>query len=114
MTRKEVMHNLVKEEAKNLKKNATQEELNYLDFNSLNPQSPSQCIYGKMVGDCFYDRATDLIKKCCARVYQPDIKNPMDVLSTAKVNGNPQELTREEFFSPIEVFIVQKKNKENG
>ena|SRR6187402_3229214 len=108
-TRKEVMHNLVKEEAKNLKKNATEKELKYLNFETLNPNNLFNCIYGQIGGNCDSIRSIELQKKCCSRVY----KRGGD-LSDSKVNGSPKRLSRYSYWSPIEVFITQESNKENG
>jgi len=103
-SRKEIMHQLVKEEARNLRKNATQEELDKLDFSYLDPQHTQQCIYGQIAGGCFSDRSVELIKKCASRVYKTqddgDIRH-------SKLNGSPINKKREKFWSPIEVFIDQ-------
>ena len=108
-TRKEVMHNLVKEEAKNLKKYANKYELELISFDKLIVDSPTRCIYGQATGECFSKRATELIKKCCTRVYENSF-----YMFDAKVNGSPEKLSRSNFWSPIEVFIANEVNQTNG
>lgn len=61
--------NLVKEEAKKLKELGKDFELERLSFDNLNPSSKSSCIYGQITGSCFSDRAEELIKSSCKRVY---------------------------------------------
>ncbi len=110
-TRKEVMQDLVKEEAKNLKKNANKEELQRLNFKNLISNDYKYCIYGQITGDCYSDRAEALIRSGCTRVY--DAKDTLN-LGDSKVNGNHKSLDRDVFFSPIEVFIDQGINQTNG
>lgn len=58
----------VAREANLLKKHATKEELDRIDFFTLNPFSKLNCIYGQMTGDCYGKRATSLIKNCAVPV----------------------------------------------
>ena len=60
MTRQELIE-AVKVEAANLKKYATKEELDNLDFNTFNPSSSNLCIYGQMTGRCWSRRSHELI-----------------------------------------------------
>ena len=111
-TRKSVMHQLVKDEAKKLKELASKTEIQNLNFEELRPNSAGSCVYGQMTGNCYTTRAEDLIKQCCTRVYEreswcQDIKD-------SKVNGSPKKLERGSFWSPIEVFIDTKINQTNG
>lgn len=115
-TRKEVMQKLVKEEARNLKKFATKEEINKLGVRALDPESKYSCVYGLMTGNCFSERAVELIEKSCKRVYN---KGRLNGVEDAKVNGSPKNKDRNEYgpckyYSPIEVFIYQYENRENG
>lgn len=48
-----------------LKQNATKEELSQLNFETLNPDNGRLCIYGQITGDCFSNRAFELIQTCC-------------------------------------------------
>lgn len=57
--------NNVLKEIINLKKYATQEELDNLNINKLIPDLNDNCIYGQLTGNCFSERATRLIIKCC-------------------------------------------------
>ena len=109
--RKKLMIELVKDEAKKLKKIATKEELSKLDFNNLFPTSPSRCIYGQITGDCFSERAGELIIECAKRVY--NYIDHYSILRDLPVNGKPKELEKSYnrgnfYFSPIEVFIDQR------
>lgn len=116
MTRKQVMEQLVKKEAKNLKKNATLEEIKKLNFAQLFPQSVSYCVYGQLTGDCNSQRASELINKCCDRVYEA---LPYTPPKNTKLNGKPSGENRSEvnmikYWSPIEVYIQQTGNQGNG
>lgn len=109
--RKKTMIALVKKEAKNLRKFAEKSELRKLNFKVLYPKSQNSCVYGQMTNNCFSDRATELIKKCCERVY--DSPNASTDMSKAKLNGNPKRRIRDRFYSPIEIYITQPDNVEN-
>jgi len=112
--RKLLMQKLVKEEATNLLKYAKKKELNNLNFERLNPESIFSCIYGQMTGDCFTDRSTKLITKCASRVYKYDSNFGNNTLKNNKINGSPKEEDRDDYWSPIEVFIATKVNQNNG
>lgn len=102
---------LVKKEAKKLKENATEKELSNLDFSNLRPSSSSSCIYGQLSGDCFNTRTSDLIHSCAERIYS----STGDGLYKVKLNGKPEKKrTAYKHYSPIEVFIFQSRNRENG
>ncbi len=114
MTRKEVMQNLVKEEAKNLKTKATKKELKNLNFKHLDPNSMYACVYGQVTGNCHGLRAIELINTCCSRVYNYTANKQA---KDCKVNGKPDGKRSKEnihYWSPIEVFIQQEKNEDNG
>jgi hypothetical protein len=107
---------LVIKEAKNLKKLATPEELNQLNFDRLHPQSEYRCVYGLMTGHCFSDRANLLISECAPRVYihTPEAEENDKILAKT-LNGKLKEPRKEMIhWSPIEVFIFKKKNQESG
>jgi hypothetical protein len=108
-TRKEIMQNLVKEEAKNLKKHATKEELDNLNIEYLDSEDYEKCVYGQLTGDCFSERAEYLILNSCERVYESDY-----TISKSKINGKPLKDRRTKYWSPIEVFIAQNINNTNG
>ena len=102
---------LVIAEAKKLKKNATKEELDKLEFNRLNTRNVNKCIYGQMTGYCFNDRAISLIEQSCTKVLTCD--NSVDEIR-GFLNGSPKKTSREKYWSPIEVFIDRPRNKTNG
>lgn len=84
-------------EANNLKKHATKEELNKLDFNDLSPIHTQHCIYGQMTGYCHNDRARQLILSCTDRYYTDTLGRVAvsDLLGRHNIRN----------FSPIEVYI---------
>lgn len=102
---------LVAQEAKALRKNDTKQELDRLDFRTLEPSNITLCIYGQITGNCFSDRANDLIFNCAKRVYNVG-KGYFNILDSAKLNGKPVKIKNESrqsrYFSPIEYFIAQK------
>lgn len=55
----------VEHEVKTLKKLATKEELENLNFEYLHPEFPQSCIYGQMTGECYSKRAKELMDKAC-------------------------------------------------
>lgn len=111
------MQALVKKEAANLKKNASKEEIGKLRFDLLVPANTNKCIYGQMTGFCYSIRANDLIKNCAERVYK---NNGRDYVRELPLNGKPTFLRSDsiwraaQYYSPIEVFILQPGNQENG
>lgn len=96
---------LVIEEAKNLKKHATKEEIERLDFENLRVFDSNQCIYGQTTGNCYSDRAVELIQKCARRVYKAN--SSPDVVKRKDLNGSPVKACRDYYWSPIEVFIAK-------
>ena len=104
--------NLVKTEAENLKKFATQKQLARLDFSKLNPDRVDLCIYGQMTGNCFNDTAEELIRLSCKQ----GIKDRGDLFIVQKsVTLRITPSTERNFFwSPIEMFIAQETHINNG
>ena len=100
---------LVIDEAKNLRKHTTVEEKEKLDFGNLDASLSDNCIYGQLTGNCFSDRASELIMKCAKRVY---INKESEGLADQNIlNGKPKK-PRNLFFginywSPIEIFIAK-------
>lgn len=112
MNRHTLMKQLVVEEATKLRKHATKKELQNLDFKNLDSDSTQRCIYGQMTGNCFSERTRDLMNKSCKRVYKT---SDWASIRESKINGELNEnIIRNDFWSPIEVFIDQPRNKENG
>ena len=110
----QIMIDLVKEEAANLKKLATAEELQKLDIHILNHDNIYNCIYGQMTGHCHSRRAADLIINCCPRVYDATNDGNLNI-ERAVLNGKPSKdiiwsreedrWSRREHYSPIETFL---------
>lgn len=113
----------VKKEAVALKENATAEELERLDFNTLDPEDYTECIYGQMTGSCLEERACELIFNCCARYVttgrNEDLGSDSFMQLCRQINGskirgvdNPVQLleTREdsiiEHYSALEAYIM--------
>ncbi len=109
---------LVMTEAKRLKKNATEAEINKLSFEDLDSSKSHNCIYGQMAGYCFNDRATELIEASCTKVLErvilPKHKDMMAPPILGKLNGSPKKTHRDNYWSPIEMFIDLERNKKNG
>lgn len=57
--------NNVLKELINIKKYATKEELDNLNFNTLNTNNEHHCIYGQMAESCHSYRGKALIRLCC-------------------------------------------------
>ena len=108
----EQLNDLVKDEARKLKKNAKKGELRKLSFRKLAPTSAVGCIYGQATGSCFSRRATELIEAGCKRVYHR-AEGGYGV-NAAELNGSPKQANRCFYWSPIEVFIAKEENKLNG
>jgi hypothetical protein len=108
-----MLNKLVIKEAKNLLKFAKKAELEKLELSKLNPKDHLGCIYGQIANGCFSDRATTLIKQSCERVFNVDTQKN-NSLVRPKLNGSPLNMSRGQFWSPIEVFIYMKKNQKNG
>ncbi len=110
-TKKIVFPALVREEAKNLKKYATESEISKLDIESFSPKYGHSCIYGMLTGDCHTLRATELIEQCAKRVYKtPEEYIPGKDYLANKLNGSPKKAYRSKYWSPIEVYIYPNKN----
>lgn len=93
---------LVIAEAIKLKENSFKYERASLNFDSLDSERPSKCIYGQMTGNCWNNRATTLIEKSCERVIT---NNPNKSGITGAINGSPIGVDRDFYWSPIESYI---------
>lgn len=113
-----VLLDLVKEEAAKLREALKPNEASMLNFYDLNPKSPLFCIYGQATGNCYSPRASELIIKCCKRVY----KEGSDYsIVGGELNGKPnrkiifpeseERETNRAHYSPIEVFIILASNR---
>lgn len=109
------LRDLVLQEAIALKEHATPEEMDNLDPETFNGGSQTRCVYGQLTGHCHNDRAIELIKLCCKKVYLSD----MGLLPrpySAVLNGSPNDLRRDgmvQYYSPIEVYVGDFDAKEN-
>lgn len=117
MKNTKVLLQLVSKEAKSLKKYAYKKELKKLNFKNFSSSNIFKCIYGQMTGDCFSDRASELIYKCAARIYKSG-EDEEKVSAGVTLNGKPPQKGRgfysRNFWSPIEVFVDIDKNRKNG
>ena len=71
----------VRTELENIKKYATQDQIDELNIKWFNPQRSDNCIYGQMAGDCHNDEAVNLIRRCSVKY---SIKN-IDIGTTGGV-----------------------------
>lgn len=102
---KEILYNLVKTEAENLKIHATEKELSRLIFEEITPHKRTKCIYGQLTGNCISERAEELIIKCCTKVYK---SNGGYIMSSELIDFPKDEMRfflEFNFFSPIEKFL---------
>lgn len=107
---KERLKELVIEEAKNLKKHASKEELNKLDFSKLNPDHEDNCIYGQMTGCCWSNRTISLLNKCTVP-FSHHLINYFSPLKDRFTYSPFQEERSGVDFSPIEFYICKPKSK---
>lgn len=109
----------VRKEAEALRVHATKEERGRLDIDDFDPQVGNGCIYGLIAGDCFSERAANLIELCTPRYFKNDVlpdvyggKTAMDHISK-NVNGcQVEDFVKERtrvigtHFSAIEAYIT--------
>lgn len=109
MTKREILVELVKKEAENLRDRLKVKEKHKLNFEKLNPNYPSYCIYGQATGHCESERANFLIRNCCERVYE--VTTNINRFENCKLNGKPKKVPddkrMDKYFSPIELYIYQ-------
>lgn len=119
ITKKEFLEN-VRHEVETIKNLATKKEINRLDFNSLDPDSKIDCIYGQMTGYCRSRRALKLISEGCIRM----VKNPDDTLNGVTFNTAEKQIAGPfdkkfindkfmviDYFSSLETYILLKDSK---
>ncbi len=107
---------LVRKEAENIKKNATKEEISFLDFEMLQSSQSNSCIYGQMTGSCWSKRTAKLIEECTERMY---IQNPGEsslnkCTLSSKLISKIKFTIHRDYYSPIECFIYFSENETNG
>lgn len=109
---KDSIFDLAIQEAINIKKHATDQEIDNLDIRSFNGGYPRTCLYGQLTGNCYNARAVELIQLCCERVYEAN-RNSVPSRKAAKLNGSPLGLERKlsendlvcTYYSPIEILV---------
>lgn len=104
---------LVKEEATKLRIHAIQQEKNNLDFSNLCSRDVNSCIYGQMTGNCFSDRATELLI-LCAKPFtsHQNFFNPVNKRKfSSKIRNTDESKCDFILYSPIEFFIAQYENQ---
>lgn len=86
-------------EIKRLKKHATPEQLDNLDFDKLDPGDNYKCIYGQMTGNCDNTEALYLFDKCARRIVTDFL---LFEHKESKVDKTKKDITN---YSILEVFI---------
>jgi hypothetical protein len=99
---------LVVEEALNIRKYATKEEMKRLNFARLCPTNQNLCVYGHLTGDCHNIRAIELLDKC-TRPYTESIHHILNFKKSRQKVFNNEGGHRD--FSPIEYYINQPEAK---
>lgn len=93
---------LVRDEIKSLKKNATKKEIAKLNFKSFSHTNSKVCIYGQMTGHCDSDRAMELIPKTFDRI----AKNPDDIMySNALLSFSKQSVEEGINWTALEKYL---------
>lgn len=112
-----VLKELVIKEAQNLRKFAYKSELARLSAEHIDAEHSEKCVYGQMTGDCFSNRANNLIIKCCEKVYK--VVNRFEdenYIQKAKLNGAPHKVQGTDrnhtYYSPIEKALITMTNKQ--
>ena len=103
----------VQQEATELKKRLTPEEIAKLDSVNIK-NTEDQCVYGQLTGNCSSERAFDLMQDCCLKVYtvhRMDTEERKQGKEWLTLNGSPKEKERRgkynyDYFSPIESLLA--------
>lgn len=105
----------VEKEARNIKKFATEEEKQKLNFGRLAESQATQCYYGLMTGDCRQERAKKLMQQCCTVFFS----NPATCIEGLSIAENGKERIKKRdysfyvVFSSLETFgLIYSGNKE--
>ena len=98
---------LVKQEADNLRKYASQEVRERLDADHLDFRDQYCCVYGQMAGDCFNSYATKLLNQCTAPFSKSHVNYKNGSLKNSTFSNHRSEVADETFYSPIEFYISQ-------
>jgi hypothetical protein len=100
---KETFLKEVRKEINAIKINATQEELDRLDFDEFDSSLPFACIYGLLTGNCYSERSIELFDKVFDSVY----KNNLKFDANLKSNKNKSFYN----FTYLEVYLVHSDSK---
>lgn len=101
LDRKEFLEK-VRMEIEHLRRNATPEEKNKLNFKTFDPFNTSCCIYGQMTGYCSSTRAKKLMEKQLDELTNSDLYN-----NKSLIQANKGDL-----FSFLETYITSVRSKE--
>jgi hypothetical protein len=95
-----LLYNLVKKEVELIKQHFTKEQINILinEWETINPNHPSECIYGKMVGNCNSPIVTDFIDNNLTVLlsHSPHLKKTVIDLSSTR---------SAQYYTPLEHYI---------
>lgn len=106
-TKKQFLEDVAKE-AVALKKHATVQELERLDYSTFSATSESGCVYGQMTGHCSSKRAHELIRSCCIRLVDNGKWTRTNFRSVYKaVNGPVKSIEQlNELRGPSELYFI--------
>lgn len=98
-------------EVKMLRQHATEDEINRLNFHMLDGTKSYDCIYGQLTGNCYSQRAIELINECVykRRFYSSTaILNYDFTVKEARVMKQNSSIYYERYgaYTSLEVFIV--------
>jgi predicted nucleic acid-binding Zn-ribbon protein len=104
----------IKDEADNLRRHATTEELARLNFRVLRPKSKHLCIYGQMTGDCYSVRAAELLNLCSKPYSKAAHAIARSVADDYGRDRVADEIGRNRDYSPIETYICEPNSNIKG
>ncbi len=93
---------LVKREAKIIKENFTAEEIDKLELDIIDGDSPSRCIYGTMVGTCNSERVLNFIKNNIDLLIRSTVTKPFESFDDVDVSIRSYDY----FVTPLEEYIM--------
>lgn len=106
--KKQEFLNMVLVEADHLRKHATDEEKGRLDFDSLDIDDVTRCIYGQMTGRCNNRRANELYAKTFNSLSMETGNSNKGTVLFSVVMKSQINTEASLIFSPIEVYITMK------
>ncbi len=106
-----------REEAKNLQKTATRAEKDKLVYEDLHGESPWSCIYGQMTGNCYSDRARELITECAVPIAKSGRKGMERITALdgypKKFDNNLERSTKRSYYTALENLLYQNTDPED-